>query len=277
MSTLPLPAPSGGVFYPESDGEPMADNTKQLRWIFVLYGNLAALFRDAPDVFVGSNQFWYPVEGEPEVRVAPDVYVVFGRPKGDRPSYKQWEEGGTPMTVVFEVLSPKNTVAEMVEKQAFYEEHGVEEYYVYDPDNNLLFVYLRQGELLRRQRQVAGFVSPRLGIRFEPPGPELVVYRPDGRRFLTFEELEAERERERQQRLAAEQQAEQARQQRLAAEQRAGEVAQQAEQASRRAAQVEQRLARITELSLKVLRQEATPEETAELERLLAAPPASAP
>jgi len=36
--------------------------------------------------------------------------------------------------VVFEVLSPSNTQQEMADKRAFYEEHGVEEYYVYDPD-----------------------------------------------------------------------------------------------------------------------------------------------
>src|SRR6266542_2264595 len=117
------------VIYPESDGLPMADNTKQLRWIVVLYGNLAALFRDILDVFVGGNQFWYPVEGQPELRMAPDVYVVFGRPKGDRSSYRQWEEDNVPLTVVFEVLSPGNSGAEMMDKQVFYDEYGVEEYY----------------------------------------------------------------------------------------------------------------------------------------------------
>jgi hypothetical protein len=65
-----LPTP---VVYPESDGRPMADNTKQLRWIVVLYDNLAALFPDNPDIFVGGNQFWYPVEGYPEIVNAPDV------------------------------------------------------------------------------------------------------------------------------------------------------------------------------------------------------------
>src|SRR5262249_20740246 len=147
MSQPAVQPSSHPIVYPESDGLPMAENTKQLRWIVVLYGNLAALFRDAPAVFVGGNQFWYPVEGEPEIRAAPDVYVVFGRPKGDRGSYQQWQEGGLPMTVVFEVLSPGNTHAEMVQKHSFYEEHGAEEYYVYDPDKNSLLVYMRQGEL----------------------------------------------------------------------------------------------------------------------------------
>src|SRR5262249_50347025 len=130
-ATLP---PGSPVEYPDSDGKPMADNTKQARWIVVLFGNLAALFRARDDVVVACDLFWYPVEGSPEVRVAPDVLVVFGRPKGDRGSYKQWEEGGVPLTVVFEILSPGNTWTEMDDKYAFYEEHGVEEYYVYDPD-----------------------------------------------------------------------------------------------------------------------------------------------
>src|SRR5262245_61638349 len=109
MSAPVHPVPPGPIYYPESDGQPMADNTKQFDWILLLAGNLKALFRDRPDVFVSGNQFWYPAEGEPGIVAAPDVYVVFGRPKGDRPSYKQWEEGDIPMTVVFEVRSPENS------------------------------------------------------------------------------------------------------------------------------------------------------------------------
>jgi Uma2 family endonuclease len=229
-----VPARTGQVFYPETDGQPMAENTRQFRWIVTLAGNLSALFRDREDVFVSGNQFWYPVEGEPEVRAAPDVYVVFGRPKGDRGSYKQWEEENVPLTVAFEVLSPGNTVTEMADKHAFYEEHGVEEYYVYDPDANRLHAYVRRGEALVRVRRVEGFASPRLGVRFDLSGPEMVVRYPDGRPFLTFEELAGKRE-----------------------------------QAEQRAEQAERRAARLAELTRKALRQEATPEELRELEALL--------
>jgi Uma2 family endonuclease len=188
-------SPSAPLVYPESDGLPMADNTRQFRWILVLATNLAALYRARADVFVGGNLFWYPVEGRPDLRIAPDVFVVFGRPRGDRGSYKQWEEGHIPFTVVFEILSPGNTVTEMDDKQAFYEEYRVEEYYVYDPDNNRLMVFVRQGDVLRRVRPVSGYVSPRLGIRFDLSGPEMVVYRPDGQRFISFEELEDSRDK----------------------------------------------------------------------------------
>jgi Uma2 family endonuclease len=241
-TTLPLaagPLPAPPIHYPESDGEPLADNTRQFRWIVVLFANLAALFSKRADVFVGDNLFWYPVEGHPEIRIAPDALVVFGRPKGDRGSYKQWEEGHVPLTVVFEVLSPGNTFAEMADKLAFYEEYGVEEYYIYDPDNNRLFVYLRQGEVLRRVRFAQGFVSPRLGIRFDLSGAELVVFGP-ATRFLTFEELQATHEvlKTTHQKLKATHE------------------------------QAIQRAARLAELSWKARRGQATPEELQELERL---------
>lgn len=34
------------VVYPESDGKPMADSTKQFRWIVTIEGGLEALFHD---------------------------------------------------------------------------------------------------------------------------------------------------------------------------------------------------------------------------------------
>jgi len=108
----------------------MSDNTKRSRWISTLAGNLDALFATRVDVFVCGNQCWCPVESEPSICAAPDVYVVFGRPKSERPSYKQWKEGGIPITVVFKVLSPENTVEEMAKKFGLYEDYGVEEHYI---------------------------------------------------------------------------------------------------------------------------------------------------
>jgi hypothetical protein len=72
------------ITYPQSDGQPMADNTKQFRWIVTIQGGLDALLRTNPQVFVGGDLLWYPVEGHPEMCMAPDVLVAFGRPKDDR-------------------------------------------------------------------------------------------------------------------------------------------------------------------------------------------------
>ena len=88
--------------------------------------------------------------------------VAFGRPKGDRGSYKQWEEGGIAPQVVFEVLSPNNRFREMYRKLKFYEEHGVDEYYLYDPDHNDLEGWLRDSEGLSEIRDLNGWTSPRL-------------------------------------------------------------------------------------------------------------------
>src|SRR5262245_49607848 len=191
---LPQPGPKlppSQLLYPDSDGTPMADNTRQARWIFVLFGNLCALFAEVKDVFVAMNLFWYAVEGEPEERTAPDVLVVFGRPKGDRGSYRQWEEGGIPVTVAFEIHSPSNTADDEADARDFYDRYGVEEYYFYNPETNRLRIYTRDVESLKRVWNAREFVSPRLGIRFDLSGAEMVVRYPDGRPFLTFEELEA--------------------------------------------------------------------------------------
>lgn len=185
-----------GVTYPEDDGNPMSDNTLQFRWIVTIQGGLDALFRDTPDVFVAGDLLWYPIQGDNTIRQAPDAMVVFGRPKGDRGSYRQWEENWVAPQVVFEVLSPGNRPGEMARKLLFYEQHGVEEYYVYDPDRVRLTGYRRAADgRFESIPDANGFVSPRLGIRFDLSGPELVIYRPDGQPFRTYLELAEQAER----------------------------------------------------------------------------------
>jgi len=187
------------IVYPESDGKPMADNTKQFRWIVTLEGGFEALFRDREDVFVAGDLFWYPVEGRPDIRMAPDVMIVFGRPKGDRPSYKQWEEENIAPQVVFEVLSPGNSLLEMAKKLEFYDRYGVEEYYLYDPETGDFTGWIRgEDGRLRVIDEIQGWVSPRLGVRFEIEDGELRVIRPDRQRFMTYLELQQQAEHERQ-------------------------------------------------------------------------------
>ena len=179
------------IEYPDDDGEPMSDNTLQFKWIVVIKEGLEALFRHNPQVFVAGNLLWYAVEGQPAIRTAPDALVAFGRPKGRRGSYKQWEEDNVPPQVVFEVLSPGNRPGEMMRKFEFYQKHGVLEYYIYDPDSGSIEGWLRAGNQLEKVNQMAGFVSPKLGIRFDPgDGPDnLRIINPDGSRFLTYSEL----------------------------------------------------------------------------------------
>jgi Uma2 family endonuclease len=186
--TIPLK-----FLYPETDGKPMAENTLQFEYIVTIKGGLDARFADDADVFVAGDLFWYPVEGHPEIVQAPDVLVAFGRPKGHRPSYLQWLEGGIAPQTLFEIMSPGNRLAEMQKKFQFYERYGAEEYYIYDPDRGHLEGWLREGDKLREIASMHGWISPRLGIRFEMNAGELALYHPDGRRFLTYLELERQR------------------------------------------------------------------------------------
>ena len=185
------------IIYPESDGNPMADNTKQFNWIVKIKENLEILFRSNPDVFVAGDLFWYPVKGSNKIKLAPDTMVVFGRPKGHRGSYKQWEENNIPPQVVFEILSPSNSVGEMRKKKLFYLNNGVEEYYVYNPDGISLEVFIRENGLFKKIKNSKVWTSPRLNIKFDMTGDELIIYYPDGSRFLSPVELSIYAEQER--------------------------------------------------------------------------------
>lgn len=226
--------------YPESDGKPMAENTEQYRWIVILKENLEILFAAAIDVFIAADLLWYPIEASKPIpedftlrSQAPDVMVIFGRPKGKRGSYKQWQEAQIPPQVVFEILSPSNVTRkgrkEMQVKFEFYQKYGVEEYYIYDPETNELWGWLRQGTRLEPIANLIGWISPRLGIRFTGlGGQELEVYYPDGRKFISSVELatlaETERERaenERERAEAERERAENERQQKELAQQQA--------------------------------------------------------
>ncbi|GAB4468210.1 MAG: Uma2 family endonuclease [Armatimonadaceae bacterium] len=183
------------IEYPDSDGKPIADNTLQFRWITTIKFGLEILFADNPDVFVAGDLLWYPVEGDNRTRIGPDALVVLGRPKGERGSYKQWEEEDIPPQVVFEVLSPGNRAGEMARKREFYERYGVQEYYEYDPDNVRLRGWTRQEDSLIPLPEMNGWVSPLLGIRFVlEPGREMAIYTPTGEPFQTPVEIAQERD-----------------------------------------------------------------------------------
>lgn len=156
------PPVSAPVVYPSGDGKPMADTTLQYDWIVRLKGGVEA---SCPTAFVAGDLLWYYEEGNPRARVAPDGLIAFGRPPGYRGSYMQWVEDGVCPQVVFEVLSPKNTAAEMQRKYALYARLGCLEYYLIDP-------YLKRIEGFERAEDGITFIadainrwSPLLGLR----------------------------------------------------------------------------------------------------------------
>ncbi len=216
------------LLYPDDDGNPMAENTLQFEWIVTIEGGLEGMYRHCDDVFVAGDLLWYAVEGQPALSTAPDIMVAFGRPKGRRGSYMQWVEGGIAPQVVFEILSPRNRSGEMAKKFEFYQRHGVEEYYIYDPDNVLLTGFRRIDGKLQAIDLMDGWVSPLLGIKFDMSGPKLVIWQPNGERFLTNLEKIA----------AWEQALQQAEQQRLEADQAKHRAEEERQRADRLAARL---------------------------------------
>jgi hypothetical protein len=79
-TTTRLAAPED-IEYPESDGEPIAENTEQYDWIVLIKEGLEGVFRDDPNVFIAADVFWYPVERNNKIRRAPDVLVASAAPR----------------------------------------------------------------------------------------------------------------------------------------------------------------------------------------------------
>ena len=192
-ATAPQSAPRA-IHYPDSDGQPMSDNTLQYQYIVSTVAGFQELYARRGDVFVAGDLLWYPVEGDNVTRAAPDTLIAFGRPPGHRGSYRQWEEGGIAPQVVFEILSPGNRLADRNRKLAFYDRFGVEEFYEYDPDRGDLAGWIRDAGRLVPIAEMEGWASPRTGVKFALRDGMLELTRPDAVRFLTYDELLGQRE-----------------------------------------------------------------------------------
>ena len=195
------PDPNDPDYYPESDGEPLAENTLHLNWIFTIFNALNILFKDREDVFVASDLLWYPIKGNKEARRAPDAMVVFGRPKRSFEkvkSYLQWEEEDIGAAVVFEVKSPSDTKLVLRDKFNFYLRYGVEEYYVCDPDTGRTRGWIRRDNKFLSIANMSAWTSPLLGMHFRPGGHYNILH-PNGEPIQnpkdSFEAWCSERER----------------------------------------------------------------------------------
>ncbi|MEM1119757.1 MAG: Uma2 family endonuclease [Bacteroidota bacterium] len=198
------------VYYPSSDGKPMAENTIQFEWLTTIKFGLEEL-TEGKEVFVAGDLLWYPLEGNNRIRVAPDVMAALGRPKGHRSSYLQWREDGIPPQVVIEILSPGNKKDEMAQKLVFYEKYGVKEYIIYYPHKNDLQIYERiDQKLVELETIPPRWTSKYLGFHLKKGLDKLTVLHPDDTPFKTYLEVVAEKRKaiaEKQQAITAKEQA----------------------------------------------------------------------
>jgi Uma2 family endonuclease len=178
MNAIPFhrEVPDDDIHYPYSDGQPMAESDLHREEMVYLIQALQEHFRDTPDVYVAGNLFLYYEKGVPSAVVAPDLFVVYGVPKGPRKSYKLWHEGGRVPSLVVEVTSDTTREEDLSEKKDRYRRLGVEEYILFDPLGDYLSPRL-QGLRLVSSRYVkmrpekdGSLVSRTTGVTFRVEG-----------------------------------------------------------------------------------------------------------
>ena len=141
----PAPAPKE-IYYPSSDGKPMADNSWQADRIHAQYGMLHTRYVNDPNTFVAMALLLYYTEGEPADVAAPDVFVSRGVPNQHRDWYKVWEEGKAP-DFALEVSSEQTAEDNLGRNLETYARIGISEYCVYDPTGGLHFPRLQMFRL----------------------------------------------------------------------------------------------------------------------------------
>ncbi|MGH8059719.1 MAG: Uma2 family endonuclease [Candidatus Entotheonellia bacterium] len=184
------------IHYPETDGKPMAETDVHIDVLIYLREALRDHFRDDPLVYVAGNMLLYYEEGNPAACVAPDVFVVHGGAKGERRTYKLWEEGRPP-SVVFEITSRGTRLEDLGTKRALYAMLGVREYFVHDPLGEYLQpplqgYRLQDGEYQRMPLGSQGeLVSQELGLELWVDEGRLRLVNPaTGERLLTPAEVQ---------------------------------------------------------------------------------------
>ena len=121
------------VFYPSSDGRPMAENMWQGKAITNADSDLESA---RPKALVAADILVYPEKGNNRNSIAPDVLVALGLGRHKRSSYFVWEEGKPPDWVL-EVASPSTKRKDLDDKRRKYAEMGVPEYWLFDPRGDL--------------------------------------------------------------------------------------------------------------------------------------------
>ncbi len=184
------------IEYPESDGLPMGETDLHIHWMIRINDILKRRYR-GQKVYVASDLLVYYHEGFPSQFVVPDNFVVFDCDPGMRRVFKIWEEQRGP-SVVLEVTSRSTSRNDYVTKMALYEELGVQEYFLYDPEEEYLDPPL-QGQRLVGSRYepiqaVDGqYRSQLLGVDLHRNDRDLVfVDILTGQECLTGEEFERE-------------------------------------------------------------------------------------
>ena len=125
------------IYYPSSDGSRIAETDWQYIPLTDTVSTLRIHFLNRRDVYVAGHKLIYYRMNRNDVRVAPDVFAVFGA-NGNHPrdSWLVWREGKAP-DFVMEIASRSTWRRDASEKRRIYAEMGVTEYVRFDPTGRL--------------------------------------------------------------------------------------------------------------------------------------------
>ena len=197
---IPVVPTDGGIFYPETDGEPMAASDRHRKEMTRTLDSFEVHFQAKPDAYVSGDIFMYYVKGEPDAVVAPDILISFGLDKKDRPTYKVWEEGKVP-EFVMEFASEKTHDKDLTIKKDTYASLGIRDYFLFDVQHLYLPVPL-MGFSLVDDRYVrvsegsvgGGLHAASLNLDFHVREDGLGIYDPVAGKWLqTAAEIQAAR------------------------------------------------------------------------------------
>lgn len=132
-SAIPSVPTDSAVYYPDTDGIPMAVSDLHRRLFFWTRQALEAYYAEMPDVYISGDILIYYKEGDPRKSIVPDVLVSFGIKKGLRDSYKTWVEGKAP-DFVMAFASEKTYKDDLGREKDIYASMEIQDYFLYDAE-----------------------------------------------------------------------------------------------------------------------------------------------
>jgi len=188
--------------YPTSDGKPMAETDDHRDLMQELIETLRIHYASDPQVYVSGNLLLFYEPGNKRKHLSPDVFVVKGVVKAQRPNYLLWEEGKGP-DIVIELTSSSTRSEDTKKKKKLYQDVlQVPEYFLFDPLGDYLKppmqgYRLQEGQYVPIKPVGERLFSEMLGLELERQGKKLRLYDPLYRRILpTPGEIASEAQKE---------------------------------------------------------------------------------
>jgi Uma2 family endonuclease len=162
-----------------------------------LIQTLSAYYANDPMVYVSGNLLVFYEPGNRRRHVSPDVFVVKGVEKRQRPNYLIWDERKGP-DVVIELTSRTTREEDIEDKYELYQRLRVSEYFLFDPLGDYMRPQLGGYRLQRGRYRAISPVQGRLpskalGLHLEGHGRELRLYDPGSKLWLPTPEERAVR------------------------------------------------------------------------------------